>query len=265
MYASLLISLLAAFVAVLGKQWLNTYLWHAGEPTIERFGGRQRKRDGLKKWPFHLFIGGLPTMLQIALLLLVCGLSKYAFSITTPDAGFIINLTFGGAAFYLVAAGAIPYGCPFWTPSPAVPGISIKETGCISWTVVCRSTEPLSTLWRIVKRSTVSAILRSEDNVTQLAWSLYQWIRDARRYLPPPLSNKIREDSRTPREDDYSFQEPALETQQNANYSLESLTYTLSYSGGRESLYLLPSRQALAVTDTLEKVSTEQPSCGVAE
>jgi len=30
LYASLLIPLLAAFVAILGKQWLNRYLRHAG-------------------------------------------------------------------------------------------------------------------------------------------------------------------------------------------------------------------------------------------
>jgi len=34
MYASLLMSLLAAFVAMLGKQWLNRYLRHAGGSVI---------------------------------------------------------------------------------------------------------------------------------------------------------------------------------------------------------------------------------------
>ena len=43
MYASLLISLLAAFVAMLGKQWLNRYLRHSGGFMIERCGDRQRK------------------------------------------------------------------------------------------------------------------------------------------------------------------------------------------------------------------------------
>ena len=257
MYASLLISLLAAFVAILGKQWLNPYLWHAGGPTIERCGGRQRKRNGLKKWPFHLFIGSLSIMLQVALLFLACGLSKYIFSITTPDAGFIINFTFCGDVFYLVAVGAILYGCPFWTPSPPVPCISVKETRHTSWTLVGRSPAVLSALWRIVKRSTVSAILRSEDNVTQLAWSVYQWIRGDRRHSLPHPSDEIREDAHMPGEDDYSSQESIFETRQVGNYSFESLKYTLSYGGGRESLCLLPSREALAVTDVLERVSTE--------
>ena len=36
LYASLLMSLLAAFVAMLSKQWLNRYLRHAGGSMIER-------------------------------------------------------------------------------------------------------------------------------------------------------------------------------------------------------------------------------------
>jgi len=67
MYASLLISLLAAFVAMLGKQWLNRYLRHAGRSMIERCGDRQRNFDVLEKWPFRSLIESLPIMLQIAL------------------------------------------------------------------------------------------------------------------------------------------------------------------------------------------------------
>jgi len=73
MYASLMISLLAAFVAMLGKQWLNRYLRNSGGSTIERCGDRQHKYDGLEKWPLHFFVEGLPIMLQAALLL-ACGL-----------------------------------------------------------------------------------------------------------------------------------------------------------------------------------------------
>ena len=121
MYASLLISLLAAFVAMLGKQWLNRYLRHAGGSMIERCGDRQRKCDGLKKWPFHLFVESLPVMLQAALLLLACGLCKHMSSINTPVASVLITLTVLGVAFYLgiVVVGASSYECPFQTPVSA--------------------------------------------------------------------------------------------------------------------------------------------------
>jgi hypothetical protein len=118
MYASLLISLLAAFVAMLGKQWLNRYLRNAGGSMIERCGDRQRKCDGLKKWPFHLFVESLPVMLQVALLLLACGLCKNMASINTSIASVLISLTVLGVLFYLgiVVAGTSSYECPFQTP-----------------------------------------------------------------------------------------------------------------------------------------------------
>ena len=118
MYASLLISLLAAFVAMLGKQWLNRYLRNAGGSTIERCGDRQRKCDGLKKWPFHFFVESLPVMLQVALLLLACGLCKHMASINASVAGVLITFTVLGVLFYLgiVVVGTTSYECPFQTP-----------------------------------------------------------------------------------------------------------------------------------------------------
>ena len=81
MYASLLISVLAAFVAMLGKQWLNRYLRNSGGSMIERCGDRQRKCDGLEKRPLHVFVESFPLMLQVALLLLTCGLCLHMCSI----------------------------------------------------------------------------------------------------------------------------------------------------------------------------------------
>jgi len=112
-------SLLAAFVAMLGKQWLNRYLRHTGGSTIERCGDRQRKFDGLERWPFRLFIESLPVMLQIALLLLACGLSRHMWSVNTSVARVVISLTVIGFLFYvaIVVAGTSSYECPFQTPA----------------------------------------------------------------------------------------------------------------------------------------------------
>jgi len=112
-------SLLAAFVAMLGKQWLNRYLRHTGGSMVERCGDRQRKFDGLGKWPFRLFVEGLPIMLQIALLLLMCGLSRYMWSVNTSVARVVISFTALGVLFYIgiVVAGTSSYECPFQTPA----------------------------------------------------------------------------------------------------------------------------------------------------
>jgi len=57
-------------------------------------------------------------MLQVALLLLACGLCKHMGSINTTVAGVLITLTVLGALFYLgiVIIGASSYECPFQTP-----------------------------------------------------------------------------------------------------------------------------------------------------
>jgi hypothetical protein len=126
MYASLMISLLAAFVAMLGKQWLNRYLRNSGGSMIERCGDRQRKCDGLEKWPLHSFVKSLPMMLQAALLLLACGLCRHMWSINTPVARTLISLTGLGVMFFIgiVIAGMSSYACPFQTPvSGALRGI----------------------------------------------------------------------------------------------------------------------------------------------
>ena len=152
MYASLLISLLAAFIAMLGKQWLNRYLRNSGGSMIDRCGDRQRKCDGLEKWPLHLFVESLPMMLQVALLLLACGLCRRIWSINASAASILIGLTGLGVAFYaaIVIAGTSSYACPFQTP------VSIA----------------LRSPWKRIRRGIVSCIVHSKRALlrTRLTW-----------------------------------------------------------------------------------------------
>jgi len=115
LYASLIISMLAAFVAMLGKQWLNRYLWHNGGSMVERRADRQLKCDGLKKWCFRFFIRSPRLLLILALLLLACGLCEFMKLINTTVAYTFIILIGPGVLFYTVIlmAGALPYSCPF--------------------------------------------------------------------------------------------------------------------------------------------------------
>jgi hypothetical protein len=119
LYASLLITLLAAFVAMLGKQWLNRYLRDTGGSNLERCGDRQRKRNGVNKWPFEMFIESLPMMLQVALLLLAVGLTRYMWAINVSVARTLLGLTAFGMGFFIliVVAGTSSYECPFQTPA----------------------------------------------------------------------------------------------------------------------------------------------------
>ena len=156
MYASLLISLLAAFVAMLGKQWLNRYLRNTGGSMMERCGERQRKCEGLEKWPLHLFVESLPVMLQISLLLLACGLCRQMWSVNTSVAYILITLTAFGISFYLgiVAAGASSYECPFQTPASAALRGFWKATRPQQFVIILYSRSTLSWMNRAFKRWT---------------------------------------------------------------------------------------------------------------
>ena len=119
LYASLAASLLSAFLAMLGKQWLNRYASiDMRGSVIERSRNRQRKLDGIIAWYFEHVLECLPLMLQVALLLLGCALSRYLWEINTAVASVVIGVTSFGMVFYLfiIAAGATSDGCPYQTP-----------------------------------------------------------------------------------------------------------------------------------------------------
>jgi len=118
LYASLAISLFAAFLAMLGKQWVNRYLRNRGGSAVDKSRDRQRKLDGFEKWRFHLVIECLPVMLQLALLLLGCGLSRYLWTINRTVAGVIVAVTLLGVTshVFLTLASTFYYDCPYQTP-----------------------------------------------------------------------------------------------------------------------------------------------------
>ena len=159
MYASLLISLLAAFVAMLGKQWLNRYLRNAGGSVIERCGDRQRKCDGIEKWPLHTFVESLPVMLQVSLLLLACGLCRNMWSTNASVAYTLVTLTGLGVLFYLgiVASGVSSYACPFQTPASTI----------------------LRSQWNNVWPRVVSLVVHSKT----FSWTRLMWNRKIRRHI----------------------------------------------------------------------------------
>jgi len=122
---------------------------------IERCGDRQRKCDGLGKWPLHFFVESLPVMLQIALLLLVCGLCRSMWSINTLVAYTLITLTGLGVGFYvaIVIAGMSSYACPFQTPASTTlrgPWKKVRR-GIVSSIVYCAQV-PLYTHWLLTSK-----------------------------------------------------------------------------------------------------------------
>ena len=120
LYASLAASLFSAFLAMLGKQWLNRYASTELRGTaIERSQNRQRKLDGIVTWYFDYVMESLPLMLQIALLLLGCALSRYLWEINTTVAWVVLGVTSAGVISYMfiVVVGTASESCPYQTPA----------------------------------------------------------------------------------------------------------------------------------------------------
>ena len=119
LFASLSASLLSAFLAMLGRQWLNRYVSTNNRGSaIERCHNRQRKLDGIAAWYFDSVMESLPLMLQIALLLLGCALSRYLWEISMTVASVVIGVTSFGLLLYLfiLVVGTTWESCPYQTP-----------------------------------------------------------------------------------------------------------------------------------------------------
>ena len=123
LFASLSVSLFSAFLAMLGKQWLNRYASTDVRGTaIDRSQNRQRKLDGIVIWYFDHVMESLPLMLQVALLLLGCALSHYLGGINVAVASVVLGVTLLGITFYLliVVAGTTSESCPYQTPGARI-------------------------------------------------------------------------------------------------------------------------------------------------
>ena len=148
LFASLAASLFSAFLAMLGKQWVNRYASvDMRGSAIERSQNRQRKLDGVVSWYFDLVMESLPLMLQAALLLLGLALSRYLWEINTTVASVVLGFTSAGVLFFLfiVIAGACSVSCPYQTPGAQlllrVPGLLRQVLGAFRRTP--------HTLWRV--------------------------------------------------------------------------------------------------------------------
>jgi len=115
LFGSLASALLAAFLAMLGKQWLNL---HVEGSFIDRSRHRELRMRGIITWRFKLIIEFLPLTMQISLLLLGYALTRYVWDLSKTVAAVIAAFTSFGFLFYIliVFAGTRWQTCPFQTP-----------------------------------------------------------------------------------------------------------------------------------------------------
>ena len=130
-YASLSTSLLAAFGAVLGKQWLGHFKTsRLGRGALhERCKRRQQKLDGMESWHFSTIMATLPIFLQLSLLFFGIALAANIWIQQHTIASVIMATTAFGAIFYFftVVASLKSPDCPFQTPVSTVIERSIRD------------------------------------------------------------------------------------------------------------------------------------------
>ncbi|KAJ7894509.1 hypothetical protein B0H14DRAFT_2683432 [Mycena olivaceomarginata] len=161
LYFSLLSTLLAALLAVLGKQWLLYYDSVGNRGTVEERGlERQRKFDGLRRWKFDLVMQMFPLLLQFALLLFAAALSIYLWTIHHAIAAIVLALTCLGLTGYaaMTIAALIWEDSPFQTSlgfvvKTVVKGLSRADDPSQLWEHWRRISHLLSQAWSACTRA----------------------------------------------------------------------------------------------------------------
>jgi hypothetical protein len=118
LYFSLFATLMAALLAVLGKQWLLHYNSVGERGTIaERGTERQRKFDGMCQWRFNLVMQVFPLLLQLSPLLFSTTLSIYLWTIHHIIVTIALTLTGLGSLLYagMVISAVLSPDSPFQT------------------------------------------------------------------------------------------------------------------------------------------------------
>jgi hypothetical protein len=122
-YASLAFSVLAAFGAVLGKQWLHSYMTNRGRGTLEERGiERQMKLDGAEYFRLQNILQAFLVLLQISLLLFGLSLSANMWVKQTTISSVIICTTGFGILFYAgtTLVSALHPDSPFQVSGPGL-------------------------------------------------------------------------------------------------------------------------------------------------
>ena len=119
LHATLFTSLLAALLAMLGKQWVNRYTRHRGSSVPQRCEDRQRKLNGLRRSIFRFIIESLPVLLQLSLALLGAALVLSLWDVNKVTASVVAGFTGLSALLYMFFsfAGMLSSKSPYQTPS----------------------------------------------------------------------------------------------------------------------------------------------------
>lgn len=155
-FLSLLLSLSSALLGILAKQWIREYLkWDtATAPPKENVLIRQIRFEAWDDWHTPAIISAIPAFLELAVVMFVCGLAVFLWTLDTVVA---IAITIGVAIFLLVVSTltVLPVlfkRCPYKSPTAwacVILGTAVQDTAFFlknlasvhlrAWTDYCRA------------------------------------------------------------------------------------------------------------------------------
>ena len=113
-FSSLVISLAAASIGILVKQWLRDYLSRSSSSPRERARIREFRYRGLINWRVPAIVASLPVLLQLALAFFFAGLLELLWPLNTSVAG-VVSCFAALSIFFVIATTVLP---SFFPSSP---------------------------------------------------------------------------------------------------------------------------------------------------
>jgi hypothetical protein len=145
-FISLIISLFVALFGIFLKQWIRTYMkWTEITPERDALAMRHYRRTCIEVWHLESLLNQLPILLEIALILFLCGLLIFLWNVDAVVAQCATALV----AFSLMSVAVV-------TLLPAV----------IS---TCPFKSPSSQIFLILKANTVNSIRRAQFQISLVA------------------------------------------------------------------------------------------------
>ncbi|KAG9107235.1 hypothetical protein FRC07_008664, partial [Ceratobasidium sp. 392] len=116
-FTALALSLAAALIAMLAKEWLAGFVSSTVRPPYDYALQRQAKYNGLLSWRALYIVALLPSLLHLSLLLFAIGLILYLWTLDEAIAVLICAVAGATLLLYLTTAilGAVFESCPFVT------------------------------------------------------------------------------------------------------------------------------------------------------
>jgi lipoprotein signal peptidase len=116
---SLVISLLAALLSILVKQWLAEYMtWTSMVPSKNTVALRQYRAQGWDRWGVRRYREAIPVLLQLALVLFLCGLLDFLWNLQQTVAIAITTVagTSLGVWIFVTLMPTVIAQCPYRSP-----------------------------------------------------------------------------------------------------------------------------------------------------